>query len=284
MSPVCLYNNVGAPLVDIEITTAELVYLTARIAKLINYQPVITEYVSSWLKALSADKELQNDLSPYDDAIKSFLSVIPNRYQTIIRTFNDYEKLCMKMLITKERYEPFLFIETGKVLADYNHDFDLDKYVLNTNSRLKDLNKEISAYEYILDNSPIDDHTRIYHQKLLHIRRQIIERGVITISRAQSASLKMLLLEIPERHIPVAEMIIKTYVLKNKKGKPTTVFLHIVCCIIYELLQEHRKDNSVVNCRRLTANLIRCLFQQKIDGKLYFNIDERTVEYAIKGK
>ena len=76
----------------------------------------------------------------------------------------------------------------------------------------------------------------------------------------------------------------RPYMQKIKREKVTKHFLHILSCMIYDLLNEHannKRQKGKEYRRELTAQILSTFSPTKENGEPYYSINERGVEFAL---
>jgi hypothetical protein len=261
----------------------EVKALSKQIEYLAKETPNPRYYADSWLKTSLDDSEISPDKMPSKEEVSNFFSSLPEKFHNR----NNMELFYLRLLQAKNLIEPLIFIESGLRKVKVGKDFELVEHILDQNTILKELERDIFSYKTTLGKLHLIDDLKIYVESLPLTNGTTYNKHRRTISRAQYAFMVMVISGLPVKYSKLAVFNCKSYLTSIKKEKLTKITVHTLCCIIYRLLIEHAKNKEQKKkayCRVLTAQILNAFSPKKANGKPYYNIDKGGVDYALTGK
>lgn len=253
-----------------------------RICQIIQEHINPQDYADWWLTTPAGQIVLPPYLPPPQDHMEKFFSRLPDKIYGWLSDRDQPDLLFLRLFQAVATHELPILAEAAQI-EPATPEFSLKQYVANPEKRLRELKKDISAIEHVL-NIIFDEHAKEYLQFLLNQRKAVYDNGTIEITRTQYATLCTLL---SKNHSTGGIVLSGLYVLKLRQEQPTRVYLHALCCIVYGLLQIHAKNarqSGKAHCRGLTAQILTNLLPPTKKGAPLFNVTERAVEYALTGR
>ncbi|GFE60778.1 hypothetical protein [Geobacter sp. AOG2] len=237
-------------------------------------------YAMAWEKAfIDSPNVSEDDVSTaikYFSKGKEFFSYLSSRPDSNI--------LFVQLYKTKGLFEPLILIENQKY-TDLDKKYPLcfpEPYSLNM-----ELEKEINMFKDYVKANDLNDTLSRYVSNIIYDNRVLTNTLKIEISRAQFAITIMVLGNMPEYDTKIAVNKAKLIMSGMESRKPTKILTHVLCCIIYGLLQRHAKSaaqKGKAHCRGLTANIVNFISPKDENQKPYSSITCRGVEVALTGK
>lgn len=249
------------------------------IHNIVSVKPDPRFYAMAWEKAFIGSQDVsEGDVSTaikYLSKGTDFFNIISNRPDSNI--------LFAKIYKTKGLFEPLILIENQK-FTDHDKKYQLcfpDPYTLNS-----ELYEEICLFKDYVKANALDDTLSRYVSNIKY-DKMLIDTRYTEISRVQFAIAIMILSNMSEYDTIIAVNKCKISMSGMETRKPTKIFIHVLCCIIYGLLQMHAKTayhKGKANCRDLTAKIVNFISPKDEKQMPYSSITGRGVEVALTGK
>lgn len=242
-------------------------------------KPVPTFYANAWENAFITTTVISPDEKT--TAVKYFTET--NELRSIKTKLNnriDPDILLTQIHRAKMFFHPLILIEIQKFteldlkcaycIADpvtlHNHSIDLVK-------RLRNYSKEYGLTELLAK-----------YYSLINYSSEVTLTKHTEVSRAQYSLLIMILASMPEYDSIIALNKATLLMTGIESRKPTKILTHILCCIIYNLLQGHAtnaKQKQKGRCRELTAEIVNCISPKDDKQIPYSSINRRGAEVAL---
>lgn len=235
-------------------------------------------YATAWQKAFFDSPDIAQDCA--STALKYFskcdlINKLSNRQDSNLLIAQIYSAKCI--------FEPLILIENQK-FTDTDKKYSLcypDPFTLNT-----ELYKVSNILKEYVKANGLNDTLSRYVSKIKY-DGMLIGTDKVEISRAQFTITVMMLSNMTEYDTIIATNKSKIMMSGMGSRKPTKILTHTLCCIIYNLLQKHSKNDRQRQkgyCRELTAEIVNYISPKDENQYPYSNITRRGVEVALTGK
>lgn len=242
-------------------------------------KPSPMQYAKIWERASIKNKKFSQ--SYIDKAYEYFTNMPENSlFKRYIDNINEPDILIANIYHAIKLFHPLILLENEKYTEG-------DKYIIeDINMLTRYLNNIVSKYnKYIYENElseTIEEYTNNIDKD-----DYFKSKYKISLIRAQFAVLVLILTGMCETDRVETISRLKYFVYGVTSRKPTKIITHIVCCIVYALLQRHAikvKHKKKGYCRELTAEIVNLVSPRNEIGIPYSEVTRRSVEVALTGK
>jgi hypothetical protein len=249
---------------------------------IVSRRPSPVFYANAWNAAFGDTSDITND--DVSNSIEYF-SKIPkfNELKNDIAKRSDYEILICKIYRAIRIFYPLILVENEKYTC-YEKQYSIiiaDSYTLNTT--LRDTQ---NIYLKHIEENKLDSYLARFISNIKY-EFNCLEQKQKEISRAQYALLVMLLSSMCEYDRIIALNKSKLIMTGIISREPTKLMAHILCCIVYNILQGHTKyikHKRKSDLRKFTAEIVNFISPRDENNVPYSLITLRSVQVALTGK
>ena len=218
-----------------------------------------------------------------------FFACLPDRIHDLLNKRNNSNQLYSCICEAINIFMPLLCIELGLLKTGKHFDVDNKLVELNNDQLFKRFKTDIKTYRKHLDSLCLFERFSCYTGKLQFSDMSKTKTNHLGISKGQYALAVMVVTGYSAEIRRIAEFDCKMNLSNIKSGKPTRSILHILCCIFYILFNKHQDEkvehrNRKAFCRNIVAQTLNSFSPKDSNGRPFYHIDERVVEYALTGK
>jgi hypothetical protein len=249
------------------------------IHNIVSAKPDPMFYAIAWEKAFIDSQDITED--DVSTAIKYFSK--GTEFFSYLSSRPDSNILFAQLYKSKGLFEQLVLIENQK-FTDTDKKYSIcypDPFSLNT-----ELYNVTNIFKDYVKENGLNDTLSRYVSKIKYDKK-LTGTIKVDISRAQFAIAIMTLANMPEYDAKIAVNKAKLIMSGMESRKPTKILTHVLCCIIYNLLQKHAKyaaQKGKAHCRGLTANIVNFISPKDEKQMPYSSITGRGVEVALTGK
>jgi len=218
-----------------------------------------------------------------------FFACLPDRIHDLLNKRNNSNQLYSCIYEAINIFMPLLCMEIGLLTTEKHFEVDKKFRELNSDQLFKRFKTDIKTFRKHLDSLCLFERFSCYTEELQFSDMSKTKMNHLGISKGQYALAVMVVTGYSAEIRRIAEFDCKSNLSNIKSGKPTRLILHILCCIIYILLNKHQDGkvehrNKKAFCRNIVAQTLNSFSPKDLNGKPFYHIDERVVEYALTGK
>lgn len=242
-------------------------------------KPSPMQYAKIWERASITNKEFCQ--SYIDKAYEIFTSMPEDSfYKGYIENIDEPDILISNIYHVIKLFYPLILLENEKYTEG-------DKYVIEDIDTLTYyLNNIVKKYSKYIYENELSETVKEFTNNIEE-NEYLKNKYKISLTRAQFAVFVLILTGMCEKDRIETVRRLKYYVYGVTSRKPTKIITHIVCCIVYALLQRHAirpKHKKKGYCRKLTAEIINFVSPKNETGIPYSEVTSRSVEVALTGK
>ena len=253
---------------------------------LVTAHPVPKSYADYWHSTFCGEPVLPSKEESSVFEPHNLLPELPDKLRNTLIRRNNWESLFLEIDRAKSIFEPLILIELCLIENNLGTGY-VEGYCIDDSETLAiQAVKDANNYSKLLVNKNLSDKLKLFI-KSLQFDKNPSPSNECKISRAQYALLVMVLTGLNEGQILAAINIINNNACGIKIEKPTKKLLHVLCCIIFGLLENHAKNKiqkGIATCCGLTAEIINCISLKSDGGMPYYNTNTKGVAYALTNK